>query len=1320
MSTPLRRRIHHARRWTSYGALVVLIAVALLVAVANQLLPMVQRHPQRIAAWLSERVGEPVRFTAARAEWTRSGPRFIFDGLRVGTGADALDIGRAELKIAMYSGLLPERPLTELKIRDLALGLVQEADGRWRVVGLPGQETGDPLDRLEGFGELQIERARLAIRAPSLALSAQLVRVDARIRVNGSRLRVGVSGWSNAADQPVNAVLDIDRHKGSGLLWVGGEKLQAAHWTSFLASAGLSASSGDGTLGMWARLRDRRIEQVTVQADLSNTALRSVRPIRTPTGQARILAVTVDSLRATARWDATANGWRLRVPVLRVTQGGHASALDNIVIDGGLRYALRGDDMDLAPLAALLSLSDRLPVGLRSFLHDGNPQARLRHVNVSGVRGGAVRGSMLVSELRLLPVGQRPGLSGFSGAVQFDQQGGVLRIGRTPVRLHWPVGLRQDLDLDLDGSLALWRDGKGWTLGSHGLRIRGGDFGAAVRIQLGFQGDGTAPTLDLAADLAPASVETAKKFWILHKMSPGSVKWLDHALVAGEVVDGRIAIGGDLDDWPFRNGTGSFDARAQLRDATVKFSDAWPAGTGMALDLVFDGPGFSLAGSGNLLGNPIPAVSGGIADFAAGILKLQVQSESQGENLRQLMLASPLAKDNGENLRNARIEGPASVTVDLEIPLHPGATGHRVDGTLDLHAGKLADPRWGIAFENVTGRTRFDRVGFAAENLAVTLDKQPAIFNLRVGEHTGEHGVAALATLEGRFNAATLIDRAGDLAWLKRWMVGSSAWKIAVRVPTGAGGRASPPSRLTASSDLAGTALLFPAPLRKPASSAMRLEVQTPLPVQQGEVAVRLGSLMRARAQLRKNAPMSAAVAFGDATAPAMPPQGLSVRGNVAILDASAWVGFNSGADSAGGSGSAPLQSADMQAQQLVFLDRSFADTHLSVARSAASTQVAFKGTGIEGSIEVPGDSARAVQGRFDKLYLASVVASADAATTAPSASKPAPGPVAVAGAVPAAAASGGDPPDGASPAIADAAVPSTDVQNPGSLPPLRFDIADLRIGAAQLGKAALQTTPISNGLRVDHFQTQAKNLGLSAAGEWVRTPSGGTRSNFRLDFTARSLGQMLDALGYADMVQGGPTKATLVGSWPGSPGAFGLSTMSGTLKVDIGAGRLLDVDPGGSGRILGLLSLAEIPRRLSLDFSDFFDKGFAFNTAKGDFSFSDGKARTDNLVIDGPAAEIRITGATGMRDEMYDQRVEVLPKAGGILPAIGLLAAGPAGAAVGVMAQAMFQKPLKQSTRVVYRVTGPWAKPLVKVVEKGPNRGNRNETPGAEPAGAP
>jgi len=163
------------------------------------------------------------------------------------------------------------------------------------------------------------------------------------------------------------------------------------------------------------------------------------------------------------------------------------------------------------------------------------------------------------------------------------------------------------------------------------------------------------------------------------------------------------------------------------------------------------------------------------------------------------------------------------------------------------------------------------------------------------------------------------------------------------------------------------------------------------------------------------------------------------------------------------------------------------------------------------------------------------------------------------------------------------------------------------------------------------------------------------------------------------------------------------LANLDGNLKVEVGEGRLLDVEPGGSGRILGLISLAEIPRRLTLDFSDFFSKGFSFNTMKGDIVFANGLANTKNLHINGPAAEINISGTADVRKQEYDQRIEVLPKAGGILPAIGMLTGGPAGAAMGVAAQAILQKPMKQTARTVYHVSGPWKKPQIDVVEKGP-----------------
>ena len=1278
MTTPLGRRIRHARRLLGYGLLVLLILVALLVGVAKQLLPMVESHPEQIAGWLSKRVGEPVTFSHARAEWTRRGPRFILDDLHVGEGASQLRIGGAQLQVAVYSGLLPGQPLTELKIRELSLTLVREADGRWQVVGLPGQEmAGDPFDRLEGFGELQIEKAQLAIRAPQLQVDMRVPRIDARVRVNGPRLRVGVSAWFDSSDEPVSAVLDLQRRSGNGQVWVGGKNLVLSHWAPLLASAGVVPERGTGEIGLWGTLRDQRIVQITMQAALRQASAHSAKPMLLANGIVQRGRLEFEELNADARWQVTRAGWRIQAPHLNMKRAGKVAHLDGILVEGGTRFALVGKEMDLSPLAALLSVGDQLPDPLRSFLQQANPQAVLRDVSIHGRRDGPLHGSLLVSMLELQAHGQRPGVSGMAGRIEFDERGGVMRLDSSPVHVDWPVGLRQAQDVRLTGSLALWKTEPGWTLGSNLLRVQGADFGANMRLQLGFQGDGSSPTMDLAANLDPTSFATAKKLWILNRMPASTVRWLDTALVEGSVVGGRIAIGGDLDDWPFRDQKGNFDARAQIRDATLKFHKDWPTGEAMNLDLVFNGPGFSLDGSANLLGNRITRVSGGIADFHAPWLKLQVQSLGDAERLRQLMLASPLEKEYGEHLRALTIAGIATVALGLELPLHGGLGERKVAGDLLLAKAALSDSRWDVAFTDVGGKTHFDHGGFATENLGVRFAGQPGVFNLRVGQATGDRKLAAAATLDGRFTASSLVDRYKDLAWLKPTLQGTSAWKISVNVPASAADGRHPASQLRVASDLVGTSINLPAPLRKSTQGSMELELLAPLPIEQGEIGLRLGNVMRLRGQLHKDAPLAASIFFGDGAVPAPPAQGLSVRGRVDQLDSTGWVAFAAGESDS----RTTVNDVDVTADQLVFIGRSFAGSRLQLTRVAAATRVVLKGAGIDGTIDI-GDKARGVQGRFAKMHVPS------------------------------------EPPktDGA-PATA-AAEP--DVDDPAKLPPMRFSFADLRIGQAQLGKAELVTSPMTNGLRVEKFRTEAKNLTLSAAGEWVRLAGGGTRSSLLLDFSARSLGQMLDALGYANMVEGGSTKANLAGSWPGSPGAFELATFSGTLKADIGEGRLLDVEPGGSGRVLGLLSLAEIPRRLSLDFSDFFKKGFAFNIAHGDFVFSQGKARTENLRIDGPAAEIRVSGVTGLREQVYDQRVEVLPKAGGLLPALGMLAGGPAGAAVGAVAQAVLQRPLKQTTRVVYRVTGPWQKPVVKVVERGPSKLPTETARNNPAAGAP
>src|SRR5678815_4811763 len=158
MPTPLRRRLRLARRGLWYAVAGGLVLMALTVSVVSQLLPLAERHPDRIAGWLSERAGRKVTFDAVETRWTRRGPLLRLDAMRVGTGTQSVLIGDAEMLISQYAGLLPGRSFTELRLRGLDLTLEHGREG-WAVHGLPGQEqqpAGDPFDTLKGLSLIHI------------------------------------------------------------------------------------------------------------------------------------------------------------------------------------------------------------------------------------------------------------------------------------------------------------------------------------------------------------------------------------------------------------------------------------------------------------------------------------------------------------------------------------------------------------------------------------------------------------------------------------------------------------------------------------------------------------------------------------------------------------------------------------------------------------------------------------------------------------------------------------------------------------------------------------------------------------------------------------------------------------------------------------------------------------------------------------------------------------------------------------------------------------------------------------------------------------
>jgi uncharacterized protein YhdP len=157
----------------------------------------------------------------------------------------------------------------------------------------------------------------------------------------------------------------------------------------------------------------------------------------------------------------------------------------------------------------------------------------------------------------------------------------------------------------------------------------------------------------------------------------------------------------------------------------------------------------------------------------------------------------------------------------------------------------------------------------------------------------------------------------------------------------------------------------------------------------------------------------------------------------------------------------------------------------------------------------------------------------------------------------------------------------------------------------------------------------------------------------------------------------------------------------SGTLRLEVNKGQVLDIEPG-TGRLLGLLSVAALPRRLSLDFRDVFNKGLAFDTIKGDFRFVSGNAYTCNLGVEGPSADMGIIGRTGFGAKDYDQLAVVRPHVGNVLPILGAsVLGGPIGGVTMLLISQVFRKPLSTLGESYYRVSGQWEKPAVDRIQR-------------------
>lgn len=1281
-----QRRAHGCARAVGWISGVAVILLAVVMALTQLLLPLLARHPEWVAAQLSERLQRPVSFASMEGRWTPSGPLFVMHGVTVGAlkgeAGTPLQIPESELKLDFGGWLAPSRHLVNLHVRGLELDLARDADGGWHVngIGVAGGGNQQPLSLGPLSMDIWLESLRVVITDAKPAKSYTLLAQQLRLSRQGDHIRFGGVLRRDGAATVLHAAGRFREDGSSGHLWLGAHDVDLKPLLQGIDLDGYTAEQGHGQLASWLDWRRGKLVSSTIRFDLDQLAVSHADGAR----------ASVSALHGVAGLRRIADGYDLRW----AGDDGSLLALSLHQPQGQpVSVGVAARELQLAPLLPWLALKPDLGLPMAQWLGSGHPRGDLNRVALHWNQTDGVQAvDLAFAGLGIDPVGKLPGVSGLHGELRGDDEAFSLELPAQATTLQFPQSFRQPFSLtSLGGTLAFWPDNGDWHIGVDALDFAGTGYAGDARGEVTLPAQGGPPFVDMYANLDHADLPVAKQYLPINALPPATVAWLDNALVAGNIDQAQALLRGSLADWPFRHNEGRFEVRAAISDLTFDYGKDWPRAEGLDLVANFVNNGLLVESSaGHALGVKSDKAVALIPDFATPLLDLNVQGSGSGADLMEFVRKSPIGNRQADILTKLNLGGSGTVDFHLALPLNKPADA-QLNGIAQLKDADFTAPEWNLKLDKISGPLRFDLHGLQGGPLDASFRGQPSKLQLAIAGGNTDPNTTFSAQLTGSYQFTEMLQDYPSLKWIAQLADGRSDFTVGFTIAHAPGSDALT-QNLSIDSPLNGIALNLPVPLKKSADETVPLHVAIRLPVAGADVQLGLGQAMRGHLRLSDGAqkPLAATLALGSVMPDDLPAQGLRIRGHTDQMDVTGWVQRAV----AGGSGDGPsLESIDISAGQATLFGYSLGAMQIKAKPQADALSVDVDAATMSGNFNIPTRELdkRGITARLQKLYWPKdAVASVDAKGR----------PIIVPPVSASTTAANGSTAATTATANTPLSNPANTGINPAALPPFHLWLGDLRLGDAKLGEARLETWPTPAGQHIEQLRALSSRVQINASGDWNGTATD-SHTHMKISFAAEDLGGMLSAFGFEGLVNGGKTNDQLDASWPGAPNALTLASMDGTLSVHVNDGRIPEVSSPGAGRLLGLASLAELPRRMTLDFGDVFGKGLAFDSMIGDFRLANGTATTNNFKIHSPAAEISITGRTDLRAKKFDQQIVVVPHAGNSLPIVGAVVGGPIGAAAGFAVQGLLGHGLNKAVGARYKITGSWDKPVMTLLEK-------------------
>jgi len=1250
--------------WYGFAGVTVLAAVFL--TLARLLLPLVEDYRVEVENALSQYAGQPVRVATLKAEWNGFEPLLHFSDVRLydKQNKDILfQFADASMGIDVFASVKNRNVSpSSFTISDITLSITRHADKSISVDGLSAAtKTGNTdffLKWLLRQPDIGIEKS--TIKWTDIPLNEKNIlfeHVDLRLRndENIHQLTGHVVLPENLGKE-INIALEMqggidDIQNWEGDIYVKATNVQIPSWWRQPLTEGLDLAAGNTSIEMWGKWQDRTLTMLEGKLSLANLELKEKAENKIP----------LQSLATSFLWKQDNKEWSLHLSEFSpVTEQGAWP-----VSDVNLRY--EHASRRFAGKFGYMQLSDVLPI-LDAFklihkdevlrLSSIKPHAVLRNTSLLISKNDSqwhVDGRF--SDFKIHTHDDIPGITGLSGSFALNNQQGSLQVDSNKIILDTAGLFRKPINLlKFTGSMQWQREDASWIVEAADFNLINEDLSLRATMSLVIPDKGSAQ-IDLLAYFKDVDGSKISEYLPVKLLDPETTAWLDKSIIQGTSPQGNLILRGPLDKFPFDNGEGKFETRFDVINATLDYEPGWPIISEMQGEIIFSGRSLNIIGdSGRILNANIHEVTAYVEDIDLDnpLLELKGHVDASTSDVIKYVVESNLAEGYSKELKELDSSGKASLKLDIKIPM---ATGDgTVIGQATLKNAAVGIKGNDIRLESISGNVAISNKGLQADALRGRLFNTPVKIQL---SNNKDATTAFSLKVQGQFDLNQLVKDKfrKDIPIISE---GSTEWLASLSFQNAKGDVR--PVVLEVESELKGVRVNLPEPFAKDADALVAVKFGIASKSSNGlQLDIDYGDEISAIVALSKQSNefeyAGASIAFGDALP--LPPSSkrISIVGQLDVFSLDDWLNYGSRFSSADtkeepSESMAWLEGIDVKIDTLKAMGSTYFVKKLNVTRDKQRWKAVVDADRIKGDVFIPFDvSSSPVQVNLEFLKLGHIE---------------------------------GD-------------VSDTNM-DPRELPAVALSIDQLVYDGVELGSLNMSVLKTKDGLNMDKFALISPDLRFTANGTWqVENNEQITRFNSKLK--SERFSSLLTDLGYSVGFEAGKSRNRARLEWKGSPFQFAVEKINGTMKITIYKGQLLDISPG-AGRIFGLLSLQALPRRLTLDFSDLFKKGFSFDEIKGNFQLDQGNAYTTDLFLDGPAARLDVSGRTGLASRDYDQLVTVTPDVTGGLPLAGALVGGPIAGGVMFALDKLFRPAIDDITRYQYTVRGSWDDPEVIKLE--------------------